>query len=99
MVTKIDVHTHAIPDFFLKILHSVSQNASGVPRVEWSMDGTIDMMAKLDIATSILSLSAPGPEIVADMEDARALAKQFNECGQQARQFSLGILCRRSRLV
>lgn len=35
--------------------------------------------AKLDIATSILSLSAPGPEIVPDLGDAPALAKHFNE--------------------
>ena len=79
MVGKIDVHTHAIPDFFRKTLDSVSQDASGVPKVEWSMDGTMEMMAKLDITTSILSLSAPGPEIVRDMGDARALAKPFKE--------------------
>ena len=84
MVAKIDVHTHAIPDFFLKILQSVSQDASGVPKVEWSMDSTKEMMTKLDIATSILSLSAPGPEIVPDMGDARALAKQFNEWAAMA---------------
>ena len=84
MVAKIDVHTHAIPDFFLEFLHSVSQDASGVPKVGWSMDATIEMMAKLDIATSILSLSAPGPEIVPNTEDARALAKQFNEWAAMA---------------
>ena len=46
---------------------------------EWTMDSTKQIMSKFDITTSILSLSAPGPEIVSDTEGARSLARQYND--------------------
>ncbi|KAK0892784.1 hypothetical protein LTR91_023983 [Friedmanniomyces endolithicus] len=79
MVGKIDVHTHALPDFFHDILLSLGREAAGVPMIQWSMEGTKDMMSKLDISTSILSLSAPGPEVIPETEGARALARRYNE--------------------
>ena len=86
MVGKIDVHTHALPDFFHRTLLSLGREASGVPMVEWSMDGTNQMMKKLDISTSILSLSAPGPEILPNTEGARSLARQYNEWASKVSQ-------------
>ena len=86
MIGKVDVHTHALPDFFHQTLLSIGREASGVPMVEWSMDGTNQMMKKLGISTSILSLSAPGPEILPDIEGARSLARQFNEWGSKVSQ-------------
>ena len=79
MAGKIDVHTHAIPDFFHELLLPLGREASGVPMVQWTMEGTTQMMSKLDISTSILSLSAPGPEIIPEREGARALARKYNE--------------------
>jgi len=79
MVGKIDVHTHALPDFFHEILLSLDREASGVPMIQWSMEGTNRLMFKLDISTSILSLSAPGPEVVSEREGARAIARKYNE--------------------
>lgn len=79
MVGKIDVHTHALPDFFHKSLLEVGREASGVPIIEWSLDATKRMNTKLGITTSILSLSAPGPDILPDKHAARSLARQYNE--------------------
>ncbi|MCJ1383826.1 hypothetical protein MMC17_006940 [Xylographa soralifera] len=79
MVGKIDVHTHAIPEFFHELLLRLGREASGVPTVQWSMEETNQTMSKLDISTSILSLSAPGPGIVPETEGARALARKYNE--------------------
>ncbi|OQN95394.1 hypothetical protein B0A48_18573 [Cryoendolithus antarcticus] len=79
MVLKIDVHTHALPGFFKKILSELGPAESGVPQISWSMDATRRSMAELDIGTSILSLSAPGPEIAPNRDGARSLARQFNE--------------------
>lgn len=54
--------------------------------IEWSIDGTNQMTKKLDISTSILSLSAPGPEVLSDTEGARSLARQYNEWASKTRQ-------------
>ena len=85
MVSKIDVHTHALPDFFHNVLLSLGQDATGVPMIQWSMDGTNEWMRKLDIATSILSLSAPGPEVAPDKEGVRSIARQYNEWAAKSR--------------
>lgn len=79
MVGKIDIHSHACPDFFGKTLKSLGHEVTGVPPIPWSLETTNQMMAKLDISTSILSLSSPGPDIVPDIEGARSLARQYNE--------------------
>lgn len=86
MVGKIDVHTHVIPDFFQKILQSLGREATGVPMLPpWTMEGTARTNAKLSITTSILSLSAPGPEILPSIEGARSLARQYNDWGFELR--------------
>lgn len=46
MVSKIDVHTHALPDFFHGTLRSLRREATDIPMIEWSMDGTNQMMKK-----------------------------------------------------
>ncbi|KAK6441497.1 hypothetical protein LTR95_002273 [Oleoguttula sp. CCFEE 5521] len=79
MVLKIDVHTHALPDFFEEILGKLGPAESGVPQISWSMDATRRSMAELDIGASMLSLSAPGSRIAPDRDGARSLAKRFNE--------------------
>ena len=43
------------------------------------MDATKAMNKKLGVSTSILSLSAPGPEVLQDREGARSLAREYNE--------------------
>lgn len=57
-----------------------------MPMIEWSIDGTNQMTKKLDISTSILSLSAPGPEVLSDTQGARSLARQYNEWASKTRQ-------------
>ena len=78
MVGKIDVHTHALPEFFHKTLIDLGREASGVPMIEWTLEGTDKLMSKLDISTSLLSLSAPGPEVISDAQGARDLAREYN---------------------
>ena len=77
MVGKIDVHTHAVPSFFRR--HMQALQGSGVPVVDWSLDATRASNARLGVSTSILSLSAPGPEISQDRDAARGIAREFNE--------------------
>lgn len=79
MAGKLDVHTHALPDFFHKPLIALGRDATGVPMIEWSMEDTKKMNAKLNIGVSILSLSAPGPDVLPDKEGARSVARQYNE--------------------
>lgn len=77
----IDVHTHAVPGFFKEHLRALE--GSGVPIVPWTLDATRAINAKLGVSTSILSLSAPGPEIKDDRDGARKVAREFNEWASQ----------------
>lgn len=79
MAGKVDVHTHALPEFFVGHLAQLGQGATGVPKVEWSLDTTRETNAKLGVTTLILSLSAPGPEVVSGTMGARSLARKYNE--------------------
>lgn len=58
MAGKIDVHTHAVPEFLREHLDALQ--GSGVPIVDWSLDAAKASNATLGVSTSILSLSAPG---------------------------------------
>ena len=79
MVGKIDGHTPALPDFFRRPLQALGLEASGMPMVQWSMEGTTRAMSKVGISTSILALSAPGPSTVPETEGGRALARKYNK--------------------
>src|ERR1700722_18591807 len=55
---RIDVHTHMIPDFWAKARAArFGQPSWGTPA--WSPESTFELMDRLEIQTSILSLSAP----------------------------------------
>ena len=80
MENKIDVHTHAVPPFFHKHLQALQARLGvPVPIVEWDIEHTKQMNDKLGVSTSILSLSAPGPDIDPTIEGAGALAREYNE--------------------
>src|SRR5712671_5499152 len=65
----IDVHHHVLPDFWKK--------ATGIPNA-WSLEGSLAVMDKNNVATSILSYTAPGVSIP-DAAAARGLARECNE--------------------
>jgi 6-methylsalicylate decarboxylase len=82
MAHKIDVHTHAIPDFYQEHMKPLREHG-GWTYIPWSVDATKSMAAKLGVKVSILSLSAPGPELLKDKDGARACARQYNDVAAQ----------------
>src|SRR3977135_2717420 len=83
---RIDVHQHVVPPFWAKALPNHGGDPSG-PRSggpsstvlpQWSPDSAIDLMDSQEIATGILSLTAPG--IVGwDQTERREMARGVNE--------------------
>src|SRR6266481_3240972 len=83
---RIDVHQHVVPPFWAKAIPNHGGDPSG-PRSgdpssivlpQWSPDSAIDLMDSQEIATGILSLTAPG--IVGwDKSERRELARRVNE--------------------
>jgi predicted TIM-barrel fold metal-dependent hydrolase len=75
----IDVHFHAIPDFFRDAVIGAGKGpaiSTGFPA--WSMEASLGVMDRTGIVTAILSISQPGPHLGDDLA-ARRLARQFNE--------------------
>jgi 6-methylsalicylate decarboxylase len=68
-VKLIDVHHHALPDFWKK--------ATSIPNA-WSKEGSLESMDKNGVATSILSMTAPGVW-TGDVQASRTLARQSND--------------------
>ena len=59
---RVDVHTHLIPPFWAAELPGHGGDPSGWGAPEWSPELLLDFMDKVEIQTSILSLTAPGIE-------------------------------------
>ncbi len=59
---RIDVHTHLIPPFWAEELKTHGGDPSGWGAPEWSPELLVRFMKEVGIATSILSLTAPGIE-------------------------------------
>jgi 6-methylsalicylate decarboxylase len=79
MAGLIDVHFHAIPDFFRDAVIGAGKGpaiSTGFPA--WSADASLGVMDRAGITTAILSISQPGPHL-GDDRAARTLARQFNE--------------------
>ncbi len=73
---RIDVHQHLLPPEFVAALDRHGMGAWAP--FSWSVEGALAMMDEEQIATGILSLSTPGPNLGDDAE-GRSLAKQVNE--------------------
>lgn len=75
---RIDVHFHAIPDFYRSALMAAGRGATistGTPR--WSVAEALTAMDDNGIATAILSISQPGTHF-GNVPEARALARDCN---------------------
>lgn len=76
---RIDVHHHFFPPGYVSALHRLGiVKTGGVPLPHWSADQTLALMDRQGIATSILSISAPGAYF-GDVGLAQELARQCNE--------------------
>lgn len=76
--SRIDTHQHLIPPAYRKLLDDRGLTAGGWPTPDWDPQAAISMMDSQTIATSILSLSAPGVHLADDAE-GRTLARRVNE--------------------
>jgi predicted TIM-barrel fold metal-dependent hydrolase len=57
---RIDIHHSITPDIFYKALEDAGVlNESGSPTKKWKVEGSFEMMDKLDIQTGIASISNP----------------------------------------
>lgn len=82
---KIDVHAHYVPTGYREALQRAGHaQPDGMPFIpEWSADQHVEMMDRLDIATSLLSISSPGVSL-GDGVPAADLAREVNEDGRRA---------------
>lgn len=81
---RIDTHHHMIPGDYRKALQKAGiADAGGRAQPEWSPEASLHTMAELDVATAILSVSAPGTTFLATAADAAALARDVNDYSAQ----------------
>jgi 6-methylsalicylate decarboxylase len=79
-MSRIDTHNHVIPPDYRKVLRNAGiDDAGGRALPDWSVDAALEAMAELDVATAILSVSAPGTTILRAPADAAALARDTND--------------------
>lgn len=77
---RIDTHHHIIPPDYRKALRKAGiDEAGGRALPDWSADAALQMMAELDVATAIMSVSTPGTTFLFDAADAAALARDLND--------------------
>ena len=76
---RIDTHQHHVPPDYRKALRKAGiDDAGGRAIPDWSVDEALQTMADLDIATAILSVSAPATCFL-PKADAGALARDLND--------------------
>jgi 6-methylsalicylate decarboxylase len=77
---RIDVHQHLVPPFWSEDLERHGGDPSGWDSPRWSPEDAISYMDSLEIATGVLSLTAPSIEGWAGKERAD-MARRVNEYG------------------
>src|SRR5260221_2750504 len=75
---RIDVHQHVVPPFYAKALPTHGGDPSGTVIPEWSPESAIDFMDSQEIATGILSLTAPSV-VRWYKSERREMARRVNE--------------------
>jgi 6-methylsalicylate decarboxylase len=80
----IDVHAHYVPVSYRAALHQHGhEQPDGFAHIPgWSVEEHLAVMDRLDIATSLLSISSPGVHLGAEAA-TRDLAREVNEEGRQ----------------
>jgi 6-methylsalicylate decarboxylase len=75
---RIDVHQHVVPPFYAKALPAHGGDPSGTITPQWSPESAINFMDSQEIATGILSLTAPSV-VRWDKSERREIARRVNE--------------------
>src|SRR5262249_62246715 len=76
---RIDVHQHLLPPEYVAWLRAKDIHAAGGRELpDWTVEDALRLQEEHDIATSILSVSAPGVHL-GDAAIARAKAREVNE--------------------
>lgn len=71
-----------VPPDYRKLLRKAGIDEAGGRAIpDWSPEASLQTMAELDIATAILSVSAPGTTFLSQAADAAALARDLNDYG------------------
>lgn len=79
-MNRIDTHHHMVPPEYRKVLDRAGiGDAGGRAMPDWTPEASLDAMAKLGVATAILSVSAPGTTMLPAAVDAAALARDLND--------------------
>jgi aminocarboxymuconate-semialdehyde decarboxylase len=78
MTPTIDIHHHAIPDFYWEASNEGGNAAGGINPPPWSLDGAIAFLDEAGIDAAVPSISTPGVYF-GDDAAARTLARRVNE--------------------
>ncbi len=79
-MSRIDTHHHMVPPEYRKVLDQAGiADAGGRAMPGWTPEASLAAMAKLGVATAILSVSAPGTTMFPAVADAAALARDLND--------------------
>ena len=78
MTPTVDIHDHAIPDFYWDASNEGGDAAGGINPPRWSLDGAIAFLDEAGIDVAVPSISTPGVHF-GDDATARALARRVNE--------------------
>lgn len=86
----IDIHAHALPDYYMAAMKAAGVNdVEGFPVPHWSEATHLATMDKHGIASSVLSISAPGLYFLSG-KSSRDLARRINEDAAERRERSKG---------
>lgn len=86
MVSKIDFHTHYLPDSYQAALKKhIPGRPDGYPTPEWSPATTLEFMEKHNISYSVLSISSPHINF-GNKAETLELAKDVNNVGAELAQ-------------
>src|ERR1700755_2810273 len=81
---RIDVHAHFLPEVYARALARAGLTTldGGFPVPNWSADAAIAVMAHMEIAAAIVSLSSPSAHFLPPAERP-ALVAAVNEAGAE----------------
>src|ERR1700735_4825357 len=78
MSLTVDLHQHAIPEFYWQASNEDGDAAGGITPPRWSLDGAIAYLDEAGIDVAVPSISTPGVHL-GDDAAARILARRVNE--------------------
>ncbi|QBD75603.1 amidohydrolase [Ktedonosporobacter rubrisoli] len=80
MLKRIDVHHHIVPKEYVdRLAKKGVTKGLGVPLPHWNVQKALEIMDANEIATAIVSISAPGVYFDQDLQFAKELSRQTNE--------------------